>query len=137
MIRGALKGGGMKTVGLVGIILSFTFFLGSTPVFGADNEEEESEASASCEDLEEKISIIIDLHKKVNSDFIRLRDPSLCASMSKQCEYFYEQAKSYQKQYRDECDDDYEIAKVDKCDYSENPCVKRRRQTPVEFQAGM
>lgn len=89
-----------------------------------DDESGISAVATVCDHLQEKIQIILPLTVQVREDFARVSDPYLCRSMSNQCEYFYTLAKLSQKEYRDTCDTHYQIVKVEKCDYSANPCVK-------------
>lgn len=108
----------MKRV--ISIILAAGFLLGSAQVLRAEDDS----ITDQCEELREKIAIIIPLQKVVSYDFSRISDPMLCESMREQCEYFYSEAKNYQKEYRKLCESDYDMIEIDKCDYSENPCVK-------------
>lgn len=100
-----------------------------------DDDEGLTAVASACEYLQEKIQIILPLEAKVSQDFARIHDSYLCRSMSNQCEYFYTLAKVSQKQYRDKCDENYQIVKLDKCDYSANPCVKEGRHLSGYRQA--
>ncbi|MBI4411798.1 MAG: hypothetical protein HY541_04880 [Deltaproteobacteria bacterium] len=89
-----------------------------------------AEASAtSCGDLKEKMDIILEVYQKVSTEFSSVSDKVLCTSTSEQCEYFYSTVRQTQKEYRKLCAPDYEMAKIEKCDYSENPCTKNRFRT--------
>lgn len=110
----------MKRV--ISIIIALGVVLGSAQILRA----EDGLVTGQCEELREKIAIIIPLQKVVSYDFSRINDPMLCESMREQCEYFYSKAKGYQKEYRKQCESDYDMVEIDKCDYSENPCVKPR-----------
>ncbi|MBI2339186.1 MAG: hypothetical protein HYU99_02305 [Deltaproteobacteria bacterium] len=128
------------TVRSSGIVV-FVFMMWLIPsvwaeeVASADSVETDEEETA-CADLSEKIDIMLEAYDKVSTQFKTISDRTLCNSMSDQCEYFYASARASQKEYREECDPDYEIVKVEKCDYSENPCVKRLYQRRTGSVAG-
>lgn len=93
-----------------------------------DEEPDMTDVATVCQHLQEKIQIVLPVQNRVSEDFARVSDPYLCRSMATQCEYFYTLAKFSQREYRDTCDADYRIVKVEKCDYSVNPCVKEVRK---------
>ena len=131
----------MKRKGGIWFILFIVLFFS-----GRLNAEEENideiegieaeESVAVCDNLKEEMGFMIEVNNKLSSEFKIVSDKELCASVSEQCEYFYLQARQTQKEYRKSCDPDYEIAKVEKCDYSENPCIKNRFRTRSGFYAG-
>jgi len=84
-----------------------------------------------CEELKEKIDIFRPLQETVSQDFARLSDQKLCNSMSSQCEYFYSKIKEYDKAYKDQCNADYAMPKVEKCDYDANPCNRVVKSTSL------
>lgn len=110
-------------------IIAVIVLLVAGPVWGEDSDttledgpvglEEEG---VDCDGLREKVDIFITLQKAVNQDFATVTDPALCHVMTEQCEHFYRAAKNLQKEYRNECDRDYEIIEVAECDYVANPC---------------
>lgn len=102
---------------------------------GEGGDEYEPTAVATCQELQEKVNILLPLQEVVKRDFARVTDPYLCKSMAGQCEYFYSLTKYFQKQYRKNCDSEYEVVKIDECDYSENPCVKEFKQRPASRSA--
>ena len=93
----------------------------SDPVLEVDSAGLE-EGGFDCDGLREKADIFVSLQKAVNHDFSTVTDPALCKVMTEQCEHFFRAAKTLQKEYRKECDQDYEIIEVAECDYAANPC---------------
>ncbi len=106
------------------IIFSLFFLLGSTSLWADDEPIDE------CSQLQEKINIFSSLEETVARDFARITDKSLCDSMSAQCDYFYSTLKRYHKEYRNQCQEDYEIPTISICDYAANPCVKKPKVNP-------
>ncbi|MBX7149974.1 hypothetical protein K1X76_12970 [bacterium] len=90
--------------------------------------------SNECGNLKEQIDIFAGLADTVKGDLKKVKDPMLCESMATQCEDFNVKTKSYQKLYKQHCDDTYEIVKLEKCDYAETPCTKPVMDTPSPFE---
>lgn len=113
------------------ILVSLLWIAFSVPSLAWDWEATHSYVSdnqTECSSMLEKVEIFLKLQKSVNQEFATIRDSSLCESMSAHCEHFYKQAMETQKFYRYMCDDEYEIVKTAKCNYSSNPCVNPRRK---------
>ncbi len=109
---------------------------GIEPVDNSDEEVGQEEAllegddlnepnDHECENLQEAVNIFVPLQATVSDEFAKISDLALCDSMMDQCDYFSNQAKKVQKEYRARCDSDYEIVPLAKCDYDATPCVKR------------
>ncbi len=126
------------------IILSMTALLigGSVQLAMADEKEEKTEKKEDeaknptmiCENLAEQISIFAPLQQATSDDFARITDVRLCPSMSSQCEDFTLRMKKLYKEYRSECQDDFEMPVVAKCDYTTNPCIKKPRQAQTNVR---
>ncbi len=80
--------------------------------------------SEACGYLGEQIDIFSSLADSVKGDLKKVKDPMLCESMASQCEDFNSKTKSYQKLYKQNCDDTYEMVKLEKCDYANTPCSR-------------
>ncbi len=114
---------------LTGFVLALLMV---TPLVWAEDEETQEDEVEQvhssvfvCNELKEKIDIFIPLQESISREFASLNDGNLCYQTSKQCEHLYRETKDYEREYRKNCDSDYEVGEsLTACDYSANQCPK-------------
>ncbi|EKD42001.1 MAG: hypothetical protein ACD_73C00396G0004 [uncultured bacterium] len=91
-----------------------------------DDETTSSDESAPsiivCNDLKDKIDALAPIAEQMGKEFARVSDQMLCNAMSQQCEYYYKVTKYYEKEYRAQCEKNFELSNVMACNYEANGC---------------